>query len=230
LTQPRSIRSVSGLLFCVLWGNSVCGYIVCGFYTPDYKVWFDNLRSSLDLQKQPHDFVVVPKVHGGWEVNTLAKASHILDAMDRHPDKVIIWLDVDCTVHGDLAPLAEQSGDVGLHYSIKRRKGRALIMRLQSNTLVFKPTKAARGLVEAWRTRSLQATLGEDDEATLTHAIVETPGIPLCQIDSRWVTSPTRPHPEPVIMQSFASRDAPKVRKVLRFIHRHLGTPAFARA
>jgi phage terminase large subunit-like protein len=207
----------------------VSGYIVCGFYTPDYQGWFDKLRSSLDVYKQPHDFVVVPKVQGGWEVNTLTKASHILEAMDRHPDKVVIWLDVDCTVHGDLAPLAEHSGDVGLHYFIKRRKGRALMMRLQSNTMVFKPTKAARRLVEAWRAHSLQATVGEDDEATLTRAIVETADIPLSLIDRRWVTSPLRPHPEPVIVQSFASREAPKVRKVMRFIHRHLGIPAFAR-
>ena len=192
--------------------------------------WFENLRSSLDLYEQPHDFVAVPKVIGGWEVNTLAKASHILAAMDRHPEKVIIWLDVDCMVHGDLAPLAEQSGDVGLYYSIKRRRGRALIMRLQSGTLVFKPTKAARRLVEAWRAHSEQATVGEDDEATLTRAIVETPGIPLCQIDRRWVTSPARPHPEAVIVQSFASRETPKVHKLMRFLHRHLGTLAFARA
>jgi len=96
--------------------------------------------------------------------------------------------------------------------------------------VVFKPTKAARGLVESWRAHSLEATVGEDDEATLTRAIVETPGIPLCQIDRRWVTSPARPHPEAVIVQSFASREAPKVRKMMRFIHRHLGTSAFARA
>ena len=34
----------------------------------------------------------------------MAKARHILAAMDRHPDEVIVWLDVDCIVHGDCRP------------------------------------------------------------------------------------------------------------------------------
>jgi hypothetical protein len=60
----------------------------------------------------PHDIVEVPKLPGTWEANTMAKPAHLLAAMDRHPDKVIVLLDVDCRVLGDLTPLAGIEGDV----------------------------------------------------------------------------------------------------------------------
>ena len=42
--------------------------------------------------------------------------------MDRHPDKVIVLLDVDCRVLGDLSPLAEIGGDVGFYVRTKYRR------------------------------------------------------------------------------------------------------------
>ena len=81
--------------------------MVCGFYTEDYRRWLIPLVASLDRLGQGHDFVLAEKAGTMWETNTMAKAAHILAAMDRHPDEVIVWLDVDCIVHGDLSPLAD---------------------------------------------------------------------------------------------------------------------------
>jgi hypothetical protein len=47
------------------------------------------LIASLDAHAAPHDIVARPKLTGGWEANTMAKAQAVLEAMDRHPDKVI---------------------------------------------------------------------------------------------------------------------------------------------
>jgi hypothetical protein len=202
-------------------------YIVSGFYTPDYAHWYSSLRESLDCHNQPHDFAAVPKLKGSWELNVLVKAQHILGAMDRHPDKVIIWLDVDCTVRGDLAPLAQLRGDVGIHHYQKMRRGRYLITRIRSATLTFRPTPGARRFVEAWHSYSRAATVGEDDEATLTRAMLTTPDVTISQIPHKWSATLGKYSAESIIVHSYASWETPKVYRINRFLHRHLGTRAF---
>jgi hypothetical protein len=99
-------------------------YVVCGFYTPDYHRWLPELIESLIAWEAPYHFVRVPKARGGWEANTMSKPQHILTAMDWHPDQVIIWLDVDCVVYGDLSPLADTRADVSFRMHSKYRRWR----------------------------------------------------------------------------------------------------------
>ena len=107
--------------------------IACGFYTEDYRRWLIPLVASLDRLGQAHDFVLAEKAGQMWETNTMAKAAHILAAMDRHPDEVIVWLDVDCIVHGDLSPLADIRGDVAFRMHSKfRRHHKGARFRAQS--------------------------------------------------------------------------------------------------
>jgi hypothetical protein len=136
--------------------------IVCGFYTEDYRRWLIPLVASLDRLGQPHDFVLAGKAGHMWETNTMAKASHILAAMDRHPDEVIVWLDVDCIVQGHLSPLADIRGDVAFRMHSKfRRHHKGTRFRAQSGTMVFRPTPEARqfaleagfGAGSIWRDR-----------------------------------------------------------------------------
>jgi hypothetical protein len=123
--------------------------IVCGFYTEDYRRWLIPLVASLDRFGQAHDFVLAEKAGTMWETNTMAKAAHILAAMDRHPDEVIVWLDVDCIVHGDLS---------------------------QSGTMVFRPTLEARQFVEFWKQASERAPYGEIDQSSQVVAMAESIG------------------------------------------------------
>ena len=126
--------------------------IVCGFYTEDYRRWLIPLVASLDRLGQAHDFVLAEKAGQMWETNTMAKDRHILAAMDRHPDEVIVWLDVDCIVHGDLSPLADIRGDVAFRMHSKfRRHHKGARFRAQSETMVFSPTLEARQFAECWK-------------------------------------------------------------------------------
>jgi hypothetical protein len=129
--------------------------IVCGSYTEDYRRWLIPLVASLDRQGQPHDFVLAEKAGQMWEINTMAKAAHILAAMDRHPGEVIVWLDVDCIVHGDLSPLADIRGDVAFRMHSKfRRHHKGTRFRAQSGTMVFRPTlEAGLRARSVWRDR-----------------------------------------------------------------------------
>jgi hypothetical protein len=130
--------------------------IVCGFYTEDYRRWLIPLVESLDRLGQAHDFVLAEKAGRMWETNTMAKARHILAAMDGHPDEVIVWLDVDCIVLGDLSPLADIRGDVAFRMHSKfRRHHKGSNFRAQSGTMVFRPTAEARRDVPARPRRHL---------------------------------------------------------------------------
>jgi hypothetical protein len=51
----------------------------------------------------------------------MAKPMAVRDAMARHPDRVVIFLDVDCEVRGDLSPLAEMVADVAFY--VRSRRG-----------------------------------------------------------------------------------------------------------
>ena len=140
--------------------HSMGSVIVCGFYTEDYRRWLIPLVASLDRLGQAHDFVLAEKAGAMWETNTMAKARHILAAMDRHPDEVIVWLDVDCIVHGDLSPLADIRGDVAFRMHSKfRRHHKGARFRAQSGTMVFRPTPEARQFVEHWKRASERAPM-----------------------------------------------------------------------
>ena len=141
--------------------------VVCGFYTEDYRRWLIPLVASLDRLGQAHDFVLAEKAGQMWETNTMAKAAHILAAMDRHPDEVIVWLDVDCIVHGDLSPLADIRGDVAFRmYSKFRKHHKGARFRAQSGTMVFRPTPEARQFVDIWKQASERAPYGEIDQSS----------------------------------------------------------------
>ena len=151
--------------------------VVAGFYTEDYWRWLIPLVASLDRLGQPHDFVLAEKAGQMWETNTMAKAGHILAAMDRHPDEVIVWLDVDCIVHGDLSPLADIRGDVAFRmYSKFRKHHKGSSFRAQSGTMVFRPTSEARQFVEYWKRESERAPYGEIDQSSQVVAMAESIG------------------------------------------------------
>src|SRR5918992_6126172 len=80
-------------------------WLVCGYFTPDYRHCAEALAASLRTHHAPHHLFAIAKA-GTWEATSRQKPSAILGAMDRYPDKVIVWLDVDCQVLGDLSPLA----------------------------------------------------------------------------------------------------------------------------
>jgi hypothetical protein len=183
-------------------------YIVCGWFTPDYAPFADKLRANLDRLGEPHDFVPAPKRNGGWEANTMAKAQHVLDAMDRHPGKTVIFLDVDCDVNATLAPLAQGRADLGFFVQEATRKnGRARAL-VRSGTLALKPT--ARLFVERWAELSCNPAYGDVDQDALTLALA-TPNVTFEHIDVRWCCTESDVCSNPVVMHHFASRGSAKI-------------------
>jgi hypothetical protein len=122
-------------------------FVVCGWCTPDYLRWVPYLGTSLQENGVRHiDIVEVEKPAGKrWEQVTLLKAEQVWDALHRHPDRTIVFLDVDCTVHGPLDELvAGIHGDVASFVRVKRRRNGDIRWGIRSGTLVLRQTQGPR--------------------------------------------------------------------------------------
>ena len=190
-------------------------FIVCGWFTPDYRHWWNTLRKNLDEIGAPHDFVEVRKSDGGWEANTMRKPHEILAAMDRHPDTTIIFLDVDCTVPGGIEGLSELAsipGDVGIYLRTKWKPHGSPWIGTRTGTMVFKPTAAARLFVERWCEASLTAPRHCTDQDSVRHAFGGVPGLSVTFLDQRYCALPKDNHPAPVILHNNAPKQGKSTR------------------
>ena len=158
-----------------------------------------------------------------WETNTMAKARHILAAMDRHPDQVIVWLDVDCIVHGDLSPLADIRGDVAFRMHSKfRRHHKGARFRAQSGTMVFRPTPEARQFAENWKVASERAPYGEIDQSSQVVAMAESIGTTFVPLPLIYCVNPDERGKVPgvVVQHDSAAVSFPKVSGWRRYVGR----------
>lgn len=192
-------------------------HIICGWYTPDYAHWARKLQSNLNSLGVSHDLVEVAKRKGGWEANTLAKPIHIRDAMERHPGKTIIFLDVDCEVIGtqdDLAQIANISGDVGLYARTRIRRNGTPLFAPRSGTLVLRPTERTRTFLDVWIDISARAPRFTVDQTSLTVALGRVPGITITALGVEACSVPNDRTQAPIILHQRASAD---IRKAGRF-------------
>jgi hypothetical protein len=191
--------------------------IACGWYTPDYAIFVAPLLASLEAYGNRHDFVPVAKCNGGWERNTLQMADQIRAAMERHPDDVIVFLNVDATVRGSLALLAEEvTADVAFSLRAKRKPWGRCVMHPNTGTVVFRPTLGAREFVERWSELSSKAVWGDTDQLSLTLAIAQSPHTSLQPLSEKWWGS--EGDPAAVILHDRASRGQQRISKLERIV------------
>ncbi len=201
-------------------------WVVCGWFTPDYRPWWDNLRAELDANGAPYDFVEVAKQSGGWESNTMRKPAQVKAAMQRHPDKTIIFLVVDCSVPGGYAGLerlAGTSGDVGFHFRTKWRRSGGHRLGPRSGTMVFKPTESGRAFVDAWIKETGSAPRYTVDQTSLAVAMGRCPNVAITMLDVSYCAIPDDKCAEPIILHDRASKSAPKPNRLARLFNRLAG-------
>jgi hypothetical protein len=164
-------------------------WVVCGWFTDDpvYRGFAEDLAASLDHVGAAYDLVVTEKLAGGWEANTRAKPAQILAAMDRHPDKTVIFMDVDFTAVADLTPLAQMRGDVALKMGARRRPNGSTRFTVGDQVLVLKPNAAARRLVETWLRLADDARPGDTGETFFSLAVARTFDCAFVNMESAYV-------------------------------------------
>ncbi len=168
-----------------LKGGAADQWVVCGWFTddPTYRPLAEQLAASLDAVGAPYDLIAVSKLTGGWESNTLAKAGQALAALNRHPGKTIIFIDVDHITTSDVSWLAQSPGDVAMQMVARRRRNGSARLAPSAQVMVFKPNEAARRFIEAWINFGREAAPGDTSEAFLTLACT-VPNVSISSLDT----------------------------------------------
>jgi hypothetical protein len=167
------------------------GWLVGGYFTPDYRHWADDLVRSLEARGAPYHLFAWSKRPHGRDANTLQKPMAILRAMDRYPDQILVWLDVDCEVAGDLAPLTATRADLAARPMLRRhpawrRNRRHWLSLWRTGTLVIRPTPPARAFVERWATRCAEAQDHDNDQDGFLLALADAPGVTIAPLAPQW--------------------------------------------
>src|SRR5215468_761973 len=95
-----------------LVGGQPGDWLAIGWFTPDYRPLAETFAAKLAEQGAPFHVFARPKVAAGW--NTAQKPDVVLHAMAMYPDKTLVLMDLDCCVHGDISPMVDMPGDVGI--------------------------------------------------------------------------------------------------------------------
>lgn len=184
--------------------TGVAMYIVTGFYTPNYSAIADSFRHNLNEHSIPHKLYPVEMLGGTWQVQTLRKPEIALRALDEHPDRIVILMDVDCSVHGDLSPLLEPQCDVAVYPLRNKRRGS---LSASTRVVVLHQTLGARHLLTAWHQKCnnvIRPVLSQNisswkrhiaeasDETLLRRAIEENPEVVVASLPASYAGHSSR--------------------------------------
>ena len=172
--------SVSGDLV----GGHIGDWLVTGWFTPNYR----------------------PLALGGWD--TSPKPAVALEAMDLYPGKTLVLMDVDCIVRGDIAPVTQIRGDVGVTVIARNtRKGRrwshSLLVEASSRVVVFRPTAGARAFAQAWADEIERSAI-RHDENSMAWAFLSSPGVDFDYIPQEFSGREAGTVPDAVIVHDSA--------------------------
>jgi len=150
-------------------------HLVVGFFTPNYRRLAEAFAANLKTHRQPFHLYAVPAVTR-WEDATLKKPEIVLRAMADYPERTLILMDVDCTLHADISELADDAGDITLNVKAWRQARVFPHACASSRMIAFRPTPKARELAERWK-RFNSEYGARNDEASLTLALSRTMGL-----------------------------------------------------
>lgn len=149
--------------------------IIVGFYTPNYEALATKFAKHIQTVGLAHRLYAVDNTPA-WLHATLLKPGIVLRAMDDYPDRVIVLMDIDCILSGDITQMVmDIRADTGIYISAWSEHRAYPLTMASSRMIVFRPTPGARRLAEAW---DAECTSGRarNDEASLMHAISKTMG------------------------------------------------------
>jgi hypothetical protein len=180
-------------------GGTPTQWLVIGWFTPNYRPLAEAFAANLREHNIPHHLYSKAKIADDW--NTLRKPSVVLEAMDAYPDKTIVLMDVDCIVKGDIAPVADVAGDVGITVIAQNVQGRRdrrwrrgidaqwrhwIAAECSSRVVVFRPTEGARAFAKAWEWH-IEHSHVNHDEHSMVWAFLRSAGkVAFSYIDRRY--------------------------------------------
>jgi len=117
--------------------------LIVSYYTKNtgYEKEAKRLEESIKKFGLEYDIEEIESL-GDWQKNTHYKATFIRKMMDRHPNRDLLWLDVDAVVHRYPILFDDIDTDLAIHY----KDGKELL----SGTLYFSNNERIKKLVDAW--------------------------------------------------------------------------------
>lgn len=151
------------------------GFVVIGFFTPDYEPAASAFSNNLIAQRISHHLYARPVLGDSWYSQTRQKPTVMAQARRDYPDLPLIFMDVDCTVRGDISGILQSPGDLAM-----RTKGTALgstrrALKPTTRVLLLRPTAGADAFVAAWEAGCQYAGKGDSAEAILIEVMGDSP-------------------------------------------------------
>ena len=151
-------------------------FIVTGFFTPDYFPLADALSKNLIEYGISHHLYARAKSAGQWGHQTLQKPSVLKAARLDHPNKVLILMDVDCRVRGDISAILEVTGDIAVPMGRKPMKN-GTALKPGTRVLLVRPTAQTDIFLTVWEDMCrLDLHQVGNDEIRLQMAIEDSAG------------------------------------------------------
>jgi hypothetical protein len=211
-------------------GGQVGHWLLVGWFTPNYRPLAQRFAADLEQHGTPFRLFAKPAL-GTW--STSRKPSVVIEAMDLYPGKTIVLADVDCIIQGDVAPVADVAGDVGICVIAKNVvKGETirpwLSVETSSRVVVFKPTDGARTFAQRWAAE-IERSSTKHDEHALSWAYLRSQDVRFEFIDQAYSGREISIYPDAVIAHDSAHEkqrrdDMSVLKRVLRRIEKPFRT------
>ncbi len=148
--------------------------VVVGFFTPNYEPAASAFSKNLSEHRISHHLYARPVMGDSWYSQTRQKPTVLAVAREDYPDRPIIFMDVDCTVRGDIRGILQSPGDLAM-----RTKGTALgsvrrALKPTTRVLLLRPTAGAAAFVAAWEAGCRHAGKGDSAEAILIEVMADS--------------------------------------------------------
>lgn len=151
--------------------------VICSFYTPDeyYGGHARELKAQLDSLGVGYELLEVQKRDGeDWADVTRRKIGFIKDICEKHPDKMVFWIDVDCRITHLPDYISNSTADM---IGFQRSFGNPLQIGYQNRTRFWEPsfwgvnaTEQGRKLVADAYELEQRATIKATDDYFLEEA------------------------------------------------------------
>jgi len=124
-------------------------FIVTGFFTPDYYPLAHALSQNLSQFGISHHIYAREKAEGAWGHQTLQKPSVLIKARQDYPKQMLLLMDVDCRVRGDISAITQCAGDLAVPFGRKPMKN-GTALKPGTRVLLVKPTAGADRALALW--------------------------------------------------------------------------------
>lgn len=148
-------------------------FVVVGFFTPDYEPAAQAFAKNLIEHRISHHLYARQKAEGDWFSQTRQKPGVLVAARKDYPEDILVLMDVDCRVRGDISDILHSPGDVALRTK-RTAVGSRYALKPCTRVMVLRPTAGSTAFVGAWQA-ACQSSLPGSAEAVLMLSMSDTP-------------------------------------------------------